>query len=189
MTNKKLLVCNILLAVIVICSLLVIHHLKEENEYLLGESELDGVFRKADTNEYYLNEGLYYLNGNTDSCYFKVEKKNVQNFLQLVVEDKERFHELYKAEMTEIYNPDSTRYKNYDEWFDATADRWSYPLNYQLVYNEILNPETISIGYDWGFNENMHVDLFLSCGDYVDHDTIQYSVTEDKYLTFTRISE
>ncbi|MDE6592046.1 MAG: hypothetical protein K2K57_03155 [Oscillospiraceae bacterium] len=187
MTNKKLLVCNILLAVIVICSLLSVHHLKEENEYLLAEAE--GVFRKADADEYYLNDGLYYLNGDTDSCYFKVEKKDVQNTIQLIVEDKDRFHELYKAEITDVYNPDSTKYKDYEQWFNEKAEYWSYPQNYCLIYNEILNPETINVGYNWGFNENMKVELYLSCADYVDRNTIQCETASGEYLVFTNISE
>ncbi|MCM1579495.1 MAG: hypothetical protein NC078_11920 [Ruminococcus sp.] len=172
--------CIVLLVVALVCLIIVNLKLKQENDYL--NSGLEGVFRKADKNEYFLNDGLYYMDGDTGKCFFKIDDGHIH----LVFEDKERFRDMYKTEVTDKYTPDNTHYKEFDEWVEYETELWKYPKEYTLVYNALLNPDDVCVGYDFTFDDNMSVSSYLSLALYVDSDSIEYQGVGEPII-FTRV--
>ncbi len=115
----------------------------------------------------HLNDGKFYLNGNTESCYFKIENDTIQ----LVVKDEKQAKELY----AEDYYP-----KGFEVWSDVMLSIYATPKKFKLV-------ETFSatyMPYEAGYNEDGTLTYASSFARYIDSDNICIA---NEGILFTRV--
>ena len=105
-----------------------------------------------------LNDGKFYLNGNTESCYYEVRDGKIQ----LVTENEKQPRELYEAEMANTTN-EAFRNMSYDDWYISRFDSWDEPTDYTVsptgvgvcvMFNVSYGPD----GERWGYMSLEYVD-------------------------------
>jgi len=101
-----------------------------------------------------LNEGNFYLNGDPDSCYIKIEK----NVMKLVVNGEKQLNELFEAQ---------GQYTDIEQYAGLVKD-WSEPKEFTLVEGFMGTPLAFSVGRDG----NGKVSSYACIAYYIDSDNI-----------------
>ncbi|MDE7302340.1 MAG: zf-HC2 domain-containing protein [Oscillospiraceae bacterium] len=89
-----------------------------------------------------LNDGKFYLNGNTESCYYEVGDGRIQ----LVVENEEQAREFYETVMANTTN-EALRNWKYDDWYISFIDGWDEPSEYKIIPTSF----GVRIAYDFSY--------------------------------------
>lgn len=110
-----------------------------------------------------LNDGKFYLNGNTESCYYEI----MDGKMQFVVENEEQARELFDAETA---NADNEAFRNlsYDGWYSSASVRWDQTAEY---YEIIPGGTGVRILYGYYSDDDGHNTGHRSAG-YFDSDHI-----------------
>ncbi len=123
--------------------------------------------------EQQLNDGKFYLNGNTESCYYEVKNGKIQ----FVMENEKQTRECYEAEMA---NTDNEAYRtlNYDAWYKSAVYGWDEPKPYDVSPTRY----GIFVLYDVGYDLNGIRSSYVMSIEYSDNDNIIH-----QNCVFTRV--
>lgn len=132
-----------------------------------------------------LNEGKFYLNGSSESCYFEVKDGK----MHLVIENEKQARELYEVHMEkqkqswEAYAAEMGYASNgmfekwdYDEWYSSVTDGLDEPEAYDI------RPTAVGIRILFNITYDSNGSKFYGSTDYKDSDNIIY-----KGGVFTRV--
>lgn len=132
-----------------------------------------------------LNEGKFYLNGSSESCYFEVKdgkmhlvienEKQAQELYEVHMEEQKQSSEAYAAEMGFASNGTFEKW-DYDDWYSFTINGLEEPEAYDIHPTAVGMRILFNITYDSNglkFYESM---------DYKDSDNIIY-----RGCVFTRV--
>lgn len=90
-----------------------------------------------------LNDGKFYLNGNTESCYYEVKDGKIQ----FVIENEEQARECYEAEMANTSN-EAYRTLKYEDWYKSASNDWSDPKPYDVSPTSYGLYVLLNVSYD-----------------------------------------
>ncbi|MDE5576198.1 MAG: zf-HC2 domain-containing protein [Oscillospiraceae bacterium] len=122
-----------------------------------------------------LNEGKFYLNGNTESCYYEFSEGTVR----IVTENDAQVRELYEN-VTANADSDTIRSLSFDAWYNSwvyTSERFEEPKPYEIVPTDVGVRVLADVSYD------TYGRVFGSSLTYIDDGCIRYNG-----CTFIRIS-
>lgn len=157
----------ILIVGILLCffAFVIINHQKDSsNNVSIETSDNYPVYSKVDIT---LKSGRYYLNGNSNSCYFSVQPNKIQ-----LCGEKSQFIEM----VTQMYysdikqNPEAFN----DDFISETADQelkdWAEYKDYIIRSIE----DKILIIYSWSGDDNEEI-YITNAMDYIDENTLDYA--------------
>ena len=119
-----------------------------------------------------LNDGKFYLNGNTESCYYEVKDGRIQ----LIIENDKQAREFFETEMANTTN-ELFYNANYDEWLSSVSNHCAEPTDYEVIPTVRGLFIALMISYSSDGERQGYSGL-----DYTDSDHIIYSD-----CTFTRV--
>ncbi|MBD5139308.1 MAG: hypothetical protein HDT24_08370 [Ruminococcus sp.] len=130
-------------------------------------------------NQYYeryqnhkLNDGKFYLDGNTESCYYEVKDGRIQ----LIIENDKQAREFFETEMANTTN-ELFHNADYDQWYISRSNHCDEPSDYEVIPTARGLFIAFSISYSPDGKRGGYSGL-----DYIDSDHIIYSD-----CTFTRV--
>lgn len=121
-----------------------------------------------------LNDGKFYLNGNTESCYYNIEN----NGIRLVAEKESQLREYFDALVED--DPTFDDRNSFEEWCESTEERWKGSWGY-IIHRNFWG------SYEVAWNLHYGTDNFLVgylSARYIDENTI-----ETDGCRFTRVEE
>ncbi|MDE6746700.1 MAG: Bsp6I family type II restriction endonuclease, partial [Oscillospiraceae bacterium] len=119
-----------------------------------------------------LNDGKFYLNGNSESCYFEVNDGKIQ----LVIENDKQAREYFETEMENTDN-EAFRGASYDQWYISVTNHWDEPSDYEIIPTWLGLRIAFWVSYDSDGKRSSYSGV-----EYIDSDHIIYSD-----CTFTRV--
>lgn len=120
-----------------------------------------------------LSDGYFYLNGNTENCYFKIQNKNIQ----FIIGDRNQMQKLFDTTSENLNNSNGFKF---EEWNEQIISNWNTSKSYDIIYEEILN--STYIAWDITYDSNGDI-VRYSFADYVDENNFDYNKCR-----FTRVS-
>lgn len=121
-----------------------------------------------------VNDGIFYLNGNKESCYFTVSDEH----LRLIADSEEQKRELYNAQCED--DPTFADKNDFDEWRKQLEEDWSYGPSY-IVHRDFFG--SYKIAWNLVYSSDNNVIGYLSAR-YINEDNFEYNGCR-----FTRIEE
>lgn len=121
-----------------------------------------------------LLEGQYYLNGDSNACYFNIVSDEIQ-----FVSSSTQLKEFYATMIDNINQYSSFDEEQYLSWSKTIEENWQAPMKYIFIHNTVH--DNITVSWNWNIDE----DVIRSCegAAYIDNMTISYGQCE-----FIRVS-
>lgn len=119
----------------------------------------------------HLNDGKFYLNGSTESCYFEVKDGKIQ----LVIENERQARECYEAEMANTTN-EAYRTQGYEDWYKSISDNWSEPKSYDVSPTSFGLYVIFNVSYDSdGIRSSYGMSISYSDSDNIMHNNCVFT--------------
>lgn len=90
-----------------------------------------------------LNDGKFYLNGNTESCYYEVKDGKIQ----FIMENEKQARECYEAEMANTGN-EAYLTLEYEDWYKSISGNWEVPKAYEVSPTSLGLYVLCNVSYD-----------------------------------------